>query len=106
MSSVRNCAQAARAIALQNGARNLDRQSGRQSRVARNAARVFATLVGAADDDVLDLLGFELTAGHYRVDRAGEKVVGTHLGEGSGIAAERGALSIEYVRVEHGNSFQ
>ena len=52
-------AQSARAIALEHRARRLDRQSRREPRVTRHAAAVLAALVGAADDDVLDLLRLE-----------------------------------------------
>ena len=93
-------------MALQNGARDFDWQSRGEARVARNAARVFAALVGAADDDIFDLLGFEFAAGEHGNDRAGEKIVGAHFGEGACIAAERSALAVVNVCVEHGISFR
>ena len=51
--------EAAAAIALQHRAGDLDRQSGEQPGMARDAAAVLARLVGAADDDILDLLRVE-----------------------------------------------
>src|SRR3989442_1266361 len=64
------------AVALQHRARNLDRQPGDERGVARDAAAVLAALVGAADDDVLDLVGGKAAVGDDLGDDAGEHVVG------------------------------
>src|SRR5205807_887822 len=49
----------AAAIALQYRAGNLDRQSGEEPGMPRNAAAVLSRLIGAADDDILDLFRVE-----------------------------------------------
>src|SRR5215203_592409 len=72
--------------------------------MARHAARVFAALVRAADDDVFDLFSFEFAACEHRLDCAGKEVIGAHFGEAAGIAAERGTLSIVNIGVEHMSS--
>jgi hypothetical protein len=94
--------QAARAVALEHRAADLDRQAGEQAGMARDAARVFAALVGAADHDVLELLGLEAAARHQFLHHAGEQVVGANAGQRAGVAADGGAESVVQVCVEHG----
>ncbi|MNC92707.1 hypothetical protein D3C83_91790 [compost metagenome] len=51
--------QSARAVALDHGARSLDRQTRDESCVPRNAAAVFTRLIGATHNKVLDLFRLE-----------------------------------------------
>ena len=60
----------------------------------RDVTAVLAGLVGAADDDVLDLVGREAALGDHLADHAGEHVVRAHLGEGAGVPAERAARPV------------
>src|SRR5260370_35524616 len=67
-----------------------------------DAAAVLAGLIGAADDDVFDLVGVERALlddlGYDRGQHGG----GPHSGQGPGVAAERGAQSVVDIAVEHG----
>src|SRR5271166_2674168 len=67
-----------------------------------DAAAVLAGLVGAADDDVLDLLRVERALLDDFGDDRRQHVVGPHPGESAGVAAEWGAQSVVDVAVEHG----
>ena len=70
--------------------------------MARDAAAVLARLIGAADDDILDLVRAKpLSPTTLAIDR-GQHVVGPHLGERAGMAAERGAQTVIDIGVEHG----
>ena len=98
----RDRVQAGAAIALQHRARDLDRQSGDQRSVARHAAAVLAGLIGAADDDILDLLGREAAIGDDPGDDPCEHVVGPQPRERAGMASERAAPTGIEISVEHG----
>src|SRR5438105_188602 len=70
--------------------------------MAPDAAAVLAGLIGAADDDVLDLFRVEGALLDNLGDDRGQHVVGPHSGERARVAAERGAQGIVDVAVEHG----
>ena len=91
----------AAAIALQYRAGDLDRQSGQEPGMPRDAAAVFAGLVGAAVDDVLDPFRVEGTLLDDLGDDRGQHVVGSHPGESAGVPAKGGAQCIVDVAVEH-----
>src|SRR3974377_1042705 len=70
--------------------------------MAPDTAAIFAGLIGAADDDVFELLRIERALlDDLRNDRS-QHVVGPHPGERPGMAAERGAQGVVDVAVEHG----
>ena len=70
--------------------------------MARDAAAVLAPLVGAADDDILDLGWVERALRDDGGDDGGQHVVGPHPGERAGVAAERCAQAVIDISVEHG----
>ena len=57
--------------------------------MARNAACIFAALVTAADDDVVNVFRVERTFVHDRLDDVTEQVVRTDAREYAAVAAER-----------------
>jgi hypothetical protein len=63
---------------------------------------VLAALVGAADDEILDLFGFERSFLHYGLDDLRQQIVGPDLGQHAGVPAEGGAQSVIDIGVEHG----
>src|SRR5579871_657966 len=93
--------QAATAIALQHRAGDFDRQPGEEPGMARHAATVFAGLIGAADDDILDPGRVERAFFDDRRNDRGEHVVGAHPRQGAGVAAERGTQTVIEIGVEH-----
>src|SRR5215467_5110980 len=66
-----------------------------------DAAAVFASLIGAADDDILDLLRVERALLDDLGNNRGEHVIGPHSRQGAGVAAEGCALTVVQVSVEH-----
>ena len=58
---------------------------------ARNVAVVFAGLVGAAQDHVVDVGGADAAPGNDRFEHRGGKVVGAHARERAAVATEGGA---------------
>ena len=70
--------------------------------MAPDAAAVFARLVGAADDDILDLGWVERALRDDGGDDRGQHIVGPHPGECSGVAAKRCAQTVIDIGVEHG----
>src|SRR5262249_3832937 len=92
----------AAAIALQHRTRDLYRQAGQEPGMPPHAAAVLARLIGATDDDVLDLFRVEGALLDELGDDCGQHVVGPHPGEGAGVAAEGGAQSVVDIAVEHG----
>src|SRR6516162_182707 len=93
--------EAAAAVALQNRAGDLDRQARQQPGVPPDAAAVFARLIGAANDDILDLFRVERALLDDLGDDRGEHVIGPHSRESAGVAAEGCALTVVQVSVEH-----
>jgi hypothetical protein len=80
------------AQAVDGGARHVLRQTCQQQRHARDVAVVFAGLVGAAVDHVVDGAPVDfLVALHQRLERYSAKVVGTHRRQRTRIAADRRA---------------
>ncbi len=59
--------------------------------MAGDAAAVFAPLVGAANDDILDLVGGKAALRDHLGDHLGEHVVGPHPGERPGMASKGAA---------------
>src|SRR5438874_5746602 len=70
--------------------------------VAGDAAAVLAGLIGAADDDILDLLRREAAISDDPGDDPGEHVVGPQPRERAGMASERAAPTGIEISVEHG----
>jgi len=70
--------------------------------MARDAAAVLAGLVGAAHDDILDLIGREAAIGDHPRDDPGEHVVGPQPRQRAGMAAKRAAPAGIEIGVEHG----
>ncbi len=54
-----------------------------------DVARVFTGLVGVAHDHVFVVLTLEGVAGDHSANDFGQQVIGTHAGQGAGVAAER-----------------
>ena len=80
------------------------RQSGQQERHARHIAVVFAGLIGAAEEDFIELrpVGLRI-ARDQRPDRDRGEVVGANLGERAAVAADRGARCIADENLAHGS---
>src|SRR5438874_9890172 len=70
--------------------------------MARDAAAILAGLIGAADDDVLDLVRREAAVGDDPGDDPGEHVVGPQPRQRAGMASERAAPTGIEISVEHG----
>ncbi|MCY1291636.1 hypothetical protein D9M70_408330 [compost metagenome] len=97
--------QAGAAEAVQGGAGDAQRQAGEQGRHARDVAVVFAGLVGAAVDHVVDGAPVQFrVAGHQGADRHGAEVVGAHAGQGAGVAADGRAHGVDDQGVIHQGS--
>ena len=85
--------QAGRAEAVDGHGRDLDRQPGAQGGDARDVHALLGFGHGAAEDDVVDLLGIELRdALEGALDGDGGQIVGTGGAQGSFVGlADRGA---------------
>ena len=70
---------------------NLNGVAGNEERHARDVAVVFASLVGAAQDHIVDVGGVDAAARNDRFEHRGGKVVGTNASERAAVAAEGGA---------------
>src|SRR5258706_4656269 len=69
----------------------------------RHATAVLATLVGAADDDILDLVSAETALRDDLGDDLSEHVVGPQPGERAGVASKRAAQTGVKISLEHGS---
>src|SRR5471030_1263437 len=90
------------AQAVDGSARHFLRQAGQQRRHARHVAVVFAGLVGAAVDDVVD--GAPVDAGitaHQLAQRQRAEVVGADVFQRAGVAADRGADRVADKGISH-----
>ena len=84
--------------------RHLDRQAGQQRRHAGDVPVVFARLVGAAEDDVIDPVGPESArAASSDADGGRRQVVGAQIGQGAAGPADRGADCGSDEGVAHGS---
>ena len=72
--------------------------------MARDAAAVLAALIGAADDDVFDLVGGEPALRDDLGDDFGEHVVGPQSGERAGVASKGAAQAGVEISLEHGST--
>ena len=72
-------------------ARDLDRQAREQRRHPRDVPVVLASLVGAAENDVLDAVRREGRAPHQAGDRRSRQIIGAELGQRAAGPADRGA---------------
>src|SRR6266851_2239755 len=70
----------------------------------RDAAAVLAALVGAADHDILDLVGGKATLRDDPGDDLGEHVVGPHPGKRAGMASKGAAQTGIEIGLEHGST--
>ena len=71
---------------------NADRQPGQQQRHAGDVAIVFARLVGAAKDDVVDRLPVDAgVSAHQGLEGSGREIVGAHRRQGAAEPADRRA---------------
>ena len=77
---------------------------GQQRGHAGDVPVVFARLVGAAEDHIVDPVGRKGGAVEQAADRGRGEVVGADLGERAAGAADRGADGVEDVGVGHGGS--
>ncbi|MFK4520055.1 hypothetical protein ABIF20_007420 [Bradyrhizobium japonicum] len=94
--------QARGAEPVQGLAGNRIRQAREQQGHARDVAVVLAGLVGAAEEDFVDLCPIEIgVLGHQRLDRGRREVVGAHLGERAAETADRGPHGIADKDVTH-----
>jgi hypothetical protein len=69
-------------------ARDFDRQPCEQQRHAGHVAVVFAGLVGAAQNHVVDARRIDARALHDRLDGDGGQIVGAHLREAAAVLAD------------------
>ena len=69
--------------------------------MTRDAATVLASLIGATDDEILDLLRLERRFRQEVLEHIGQQVVRTHLRERPGMAAEWSAETFVNICVEH-----
>ncbi len=96
--------EAAAAQPVDGHAAGLDRQSAEEGRVARDIARVFAGLVGAADDGVFVIPGLEGIARDQRRDHPGEQVIRPYRRKHAGMAADGRAQTVIDIGIHHGTN--
>ncbi|MNZ82899.1 hypothetical protein D3C78_1016110 [compost metagenome] len=90
------------AEAVQGHTRHAVRQACQQQRHARDVAVVFAGLVGAAEEHLVQQIPLHLrVALDQRLDRYGGQVIGTHAGQGAAEAADGGTNGIADKYVTH-----
>ena len=79
-------------------------QSGQQQRHARHVAVVFACLIGATEEDFIELrpVGLRM-ARDERPDRNRGEIVGANLRECAAVPADRGARRITNENLAHGS---
>jgi hypothetical protein len=71
--------------------RHLNGVAGNEERHARDVTVVFAGLVGAAQDHIIDVGGVDAAASNDRFKHGGSKVVGANASERAAVATEGGA---------------
>ncbi len=72
--------------------------------MACDAAAIFAPLIGAADHDILDLVGGKAALRDDLGDDCGEHVVGPQPGERAGMASKGAAQTGVKIGLEHGST--
>src|SRR5712671_7105772 len=70
----------------------------------RDAAAILAALVGAANDDILDLVGGKAALRDDLGDDCGEHVVGPQPSERAGMASKGAAQAGVEIGIEHGSA--
>jgi hypothetical protein len=73
--------------------------------MTRYAPAVFAALVGASDDEILDLLRLESRLLEQVLDDVRQKIVWAYLGERARMATEWRPQSFVNISIEHDGSF-
>ena len=97
--------QSRRAEPIDGDARHRVRQAREQQRHPRDVAVVLAGLVGAAVIDLVERRPIDIRMPlHQRLDRDRAEIVGAHLGEPAGIAADRRADGVADEGVGHRGS--
>src|SRR3569623_2310422 len=69
--------------------------------MTRNAPAVFARLIGATDDNILELIGLELAAAHQRLHYLCEQIIRTDSRETSRLPAERCTHAVIDISIQH-----
>jgi hypothetical protein len=77
-------------------ARHRGRQPAQQRAHARDVAIVFAGLVGASEDHVVDRRRFDPGTAHDLANHQRTQVIGSYLGQGSPVAADGRAHGVDY----------
>ena len=85
------CLQARAAESIHRLPRNLNGVAGNEERHARDVAIVFAGLVSAAQDHIVDVGGVDAASGNDRFKHRGGEVVGANASECTAVATEGGA---------------
>src|SRR5205814_2303906 len=83
---------------------DLDRKAGEQQRHARHVAVVLARLVGAAEDDVIDVFGLDASATDRLPEGDRRQVVWTHVLQLTAISPHRRARGGDDYRLRHADA--
>ena len=93
--------ETARAVALDNLSGQRFRQTRRQQSMAGDATRIFATLVAATDDDIVDVLGAKRCFVNARLDNAAHQIIRANSGQCAAVAAERRTSPHVKICIQH-----